>query len=214
MSETPARRPLLRWAVVAALVLCFILVPFALFEEQITAWAGAVLSRPPTLPLALFVGGLLASDVLLPVPSSLVGTAAGALFGWALGAAVAWVGMTLGCVIGWALGRSAGRAGLRRFLGEKEIGRAEALADRFGAAALVVSRPVPVLAEASVLFAGACGVSLGSMLLTTALSNAGISLAYAVLGAVAGGSCSFLAVFAAAVVVPALAMGLMRWRRG
>jgi len=52
------------------------------------------------------------------------------------------------------------------------------------------------------------------MLLTTALSNAGISLAYAVLGAVAGGSGSFLAVFAAAVVVPALAMGLMRWRRG
>ena len=73
---------------------------------------------------------------------------------------------------------------------------------------------MPVLAEASVLFAGACGVSLGSMLLTTALSNAGISLAYAVLGAVAGGSGSFLAVFAAAVVVPALAMGLMRWRRG
>ncbi len=213
MSQTPAQSPLLRWTVVAVLVLCFILLPFALFEEQITAWASAQLSRPPTLLLALLVGGLLASDVLLPVPSSLVGTASGALFGWAGGAAIAWAGMTIGCVIGWVLGRSAGRAGLRRFVGEREVARAEALTDRFGAAALVVSRPVPVLAEASVLFAGACGLPFGSMLLLTALSNAGISLAYGVLGALAGGSGSFLAVFAAAVVVPALALGLMRLRQ-
>jgi uncharacterized membrane protein YdjX (TVP38/TMEM64 family) len=213
VSQMPSRSPLLRWTVVAVLVLCFILVPFALFEEPITAWARAQLSRPPTLLLALLVGSLLASDVLLPVPSSLVGTASGALFGWAGGAAIAWAGMTIGCVGGFWLGRSAGRAGLRRFMGEREVSRAEALADRFGAAALVVSRPVPVLAEASVLFAGACGLPFATMLSLTALSNAGISLAYGILGAVAGGSGSFLAVFAAAVIVPALALGVARLGR-
>jgi len=213
MSQTPPRSPVVRWVIVAAVVLCLILVPFALFEEQITAYASAALARPPTLPLALLVGGLLASDVLLPVPSSLVGTASGALFGWALGAAIAWAGMTAGCAVAWWLGRTASRAGLRRFVGEGEIGRAQALAERFGAAALIVSRPVPVLAEASVLLAGACGLPLRSMLLLTALSNAGISLAYAVLGALAGGSGSFLLVFAAAVIVPALALGLLRWSR-
>jgi uncharacterized membrane protein YdjX (TVP38/TMEM64 family) len=213
VSQTPSRSPLVRWVVVAALLLCSILVPFALFEERISAWASAALSRPPSALLALLIGGLLASDVLLPVPSSLVGTAAGALFGWALGAAIAWAGMTIGCLVGWALGRSAGHAGLCRFVGEHEVGRARALADRFGAAALIVSRPVPVLAEASVLFAGACGLPLGTVLLLTALSNAGISLAYGILGAVAGGSGSFLAVFAAAVVVPALALGLFRGLR-
>ncbi len=213
MSQTPPRSPLVRWTVVTVLVLCFILVPFALFEDRITAYANVQLSRPPTVLLGVLVAGLLASDVILPVPSSLVGTASGALFGWVGGAAIAWAGMTIGCIAGWWLGRSAGRAGLRRFVGEREVVRAQALTDRFGAAALVVSRPVPVLAEASVLFAGACGLPFGSMLLLTALSNAGISLAYGVLGAVAGGSGSFLAVFAAAVVVPALALGLMRLRR-
>jgi uncharacterized membrane protein YdjX (TVP38/TMEM64 family) len=195
-----------RWAVVGVLVLAAILVPFALFEEAITAWATAFLGRPPSVLVGLVIAGLLASDVLLPVPSSLVGTAAGALLGWAVGAAVAWAGMMLGCALGWLLGRSAGRAGLRRFVGEAELTRAEALARRFGDAALLVSRPVPVLAEASVLFAGACALPFGRMLALTALSNAGIALVYAALGAVAGGTGSFLLVFAAAVLVPGIAL--------
>jgi uncharacterized membrane protein YdjX (TVP38/TMEM64 family) len=214
VNEPSSRSAVLRWALAASLVLAFILVPFALFEDQVTAYASQALSRPPTVLLALLVAGLLASDPFLPVPSSLVGTASGALFGWVLGAVVAWAGMTLGCLLGFWLGRSVGRGGLLRFVGERELGRAEALAERFGGVALVVSRPVPVLAEASVLLAGAVGLPLRTMLLLTGLSNAGVSLAYAVLGAVAGGTGSFLLVFGAAVIVPALAvLGLRAIRR-
>ena len=50
------------------------------------------------------IGALLALDVFLPVPSSIVSTGAGVLLGFWTGAAVIWIGMTLGCVIGYVFG--------------------------------------------------------------------------------------------------------------
>jgi uncharacterized membrane protein YdjX (TVP38/TMEM64 family) len=208
-----SKRPALRWASVFVVVLAAILLPFAFFERSITAWSTAALARPPTVVLAIVVAGLLAADVLLPVPSSLVSTASGALFGFAGGAFVSWAGMMLGCVVGWALGRSVGRAGLRRYLGEDELARAERIGERFGSAALVVSRPVPVLAEASVLFAGACGVPFWRTMALSALANAGISLAYAAVGAFSARIDSFLLAFAGAMGLPAIALGIAHLAR-
>lgn len=204
----------LRWAAVLAGLLTFILGPFALWERAVNGWSAEALRSAPGAGLAVLVAGLLAADVVLPVPSSVVSTASGALFGWALGAAVSWAGMTLGCLVGWALGRSAGRPGLRRFVGEDELARAEGLAARFGGAALALSRPVPVLAEASVLLAGACGVPLGRALWVTGAANLGVSLAYGLVGAFSARVDSFLMAFAGAMVLPAAALGAEAlWRR-
>jgi uncharacterized membrane protein YdjX (TVP38/TMEM64 family) len=151
------------------------------------------------------VAGLLAADVVLPVPSSVVSTAAGALFGWAPGAAVVWLGMTVGCGCAWALGRSVGRAGLRRWVGAAELARAEQITQRHGAAALAVSRPVPVLAEA-------CGLPLARVLLVTGLANVGVAAAYAGVAALSARVDSFLLAFAGALLL--LALAAMRAARG
>ncbi|WP_437931335.1 hypothetical protein WMF37_19600 [Sorangium sp. So ce291] len=56
-----------------------ILVPFFLFADRIEAAARALLASPPSgVAAALVLGGLLASDVVLPVPSSFVSAAVGA----------------------------------------------------------------------------------------------------------------------------------------
>ncbi|MFP2910634.1 DedA family protein, partial [Pyxidicoccus sp. 3LFB2] len=70
-------------------------------------------ARPPAWQVAGVLGGLLAGDIFLPVPSSLVSTAAGGLLGFWGGLATNWVGMMGACAVGYALGARAGTSALR-----------------------------------------------------------------------------------------------------
>ena len=60
------------------------------------------------MTLALTLVGLLASDLLLPIPSSVLAVGTGAVFGTAMGALLVALGFTLGAWIGYEVGRSAG----------------------------------------------------------------------------------------------------------
>jgi membrane protein DedA with SNARE-associated domain len=84
--------------------------------------------------------------------------------------------------------------------------RASKLAARYGDYALVLCRPIPVLAEASVIFAGIIRRPFGRVLSMTTWSNAGIALGYAAIGAYSMQVDSFLLAFLGAMVVPAIAM--------
>jgi len=57
---------------------------------------------------------VLAVDLLLPVPSSMVATLGGAELGVVTGTACAWLGLTISAVAGWWLGRRAGGLALER----------------------------------------------------------------------------------------------------
>ena len=98
--------------------------------------------------------GLLATDVLLPIPASLVSTLGGARLGWAGGTAASWAGMSLGAVLGFAWLRYGGRPVAERLAGPEELQRIEQLSRRYGPSVLVVTRALPVFAEASVLLVG------------------------------------------------------------
>lgn len=145
----------------------------------------------------------LAADIVLPVPSSLLSTAAGALLGFAGGTLTSWLGMTAGCLIGFLLSR---RVPGEKMLGPAEMQRVRNAQQRYGDWMLMLFRAVPVLAEASVFFAGLTLMPLRRFLLITATSNLGISLAYAGTGAFFAGRESFLMAFAGAIAIPAVAM--------
>ncbi len=157
-----------------------------------------------TAPVALAAVALLASDVVLPVPSSLVMIADGAVFGLALGAVVSTVGALLSAVIGYVLGRSAeGRT--RRWLGEGTSARLALLLERHGFAVVVATRPIPLLAEVAALLAGGGRMPVGSFLAASLLGVGVTSLVYAAAGAGAvggsvGGSVGWLALAAALTV--------------
>ena len=144
----------MRWAVLWILLIGLVLLPFLLFEQQFNAFAEHI-TRDGTSKwlVASAVFALLALDVFLPVPSSIVSTASGVLLGFGLGSAVVWTGMMAGCLVGYAIG-ARGSGAARRFIGDDGMRRASALMQRYGDLALVLCRPVPVLAEASVVFAG------------------------------------------------------------
>lgn len=194
-----------------ALLLAFILVPFALFGDAMDAWVLGTLESISTARLfvAALIAGVLAADIVMPTPSSVVSTAAGALLGVPLGATVSWVGMSIGCAFGYWLGAQ-GRGAARGLIKDEDLARAEAFSAGHGAWSVAVLRAVPVLAEASVFLAGVAGMKRPRFLLITLPANAGISLAYASVGAYASNVSSFLVALAGAITLPLLAMLLAR----
>lgn len=125
--------------------------------------------------------GLLVADVLIPVPSSIVMVAHGALFGVVLGAAISLLGNLGAAWFGFWLGRR-GASTLDRLMSAEERRRGDAMLKRWGTMAIVATRPVPMLAETIVILAGTSSLGWGQL---TIASLAG-SLPAAVLLAAAG----------------------------
>jgi uncharacterized membrane protein YdjX (TVP38/TMEM64 family) len=207
-------KPSVRWLMLCTIILAIVLVPYFLFGQQIEEWTRVFLESASQQRgwVGAVLSLLLAVDILLPIPSSLVSTACGLFLGILGGTLASWAGMTLSCVAGFYLAHS-GRPAVRRLMGEKELGRLQLLSERFGDWAIVICRPVPVLAETSVLFAGMSGMPAGRFMLLSALANLGISVVYATVGAFSATVNSFLLAFAASVLVPLTVMLLTRRAR-
>lgn len=127
---------------------------------------------------------LLVADVFLPVPSSLVMLGNGALFGVAIGTAVSLLGSLSGAAVAFLIGRRGGRL-LERLTSSDEIAEADRWFQRWGTTAIVISRPLPIIAETVAIFAGASSIGWRSMLLASAIGLVPTCLLYALAGAVA-----------------------------
>jgi len=194
------RRPLrLTLVIIAALLIPII--PFAVIGELPgERW----LSARDGSALAFGASGaaLLAADVLIPVPSSILGSLLGARLGLAAGFLWGWLGMTAGHLVGYGVGRL-----LLARLG-RDLPRATTLA------LLFISRPVPVLAEALTFAAGATQMPLGPFIAVVAAGNALTMLAYAgsgaalLPGALAGPG------LMVPLALPVVAWGIWRWMAG
>lgn len=169
----------------AIVLLAAILVPFAFWADSLERLALEALTENHEW-IALVVIGLLAADILLPVPSSLVSTSAGALLGWTAGTAASTIGMTAGCLLAYVLGRGGGRRSVGKWVGEQEMARFDALFARVGPWAILIARPVPVLAECSAFLSGVNAFPAWRFTLLTAVANLAISGVYAALGAAIG----------------------------
>jgi uncharacterized membrane protein YdjX (TVP38/TMEM64 family) len=129
--------------------------------------------------------GLLIADVLLPVPSSLVMVAHGALFGVAIGTLLSLLGSTGAAVFGFWIGRRGGKW-LERLVPLDERERANRLLERWGLLAVVVTRPIPLLAETVAIMAGASPLGWLGTTLAALAGSLPPALLYALTGASAG----------------------------
>jgi membrane protein YqaA with SNARE-associated domain len=108
---------------------------------------------------------LLALDIVLPIPSSIVGTALGARLGFLVGTVCCWVGLMAGNLLGYGFGHLVPR----RF--------ATLLPSKPTGVVLFLSRPVPVFAEAAAMTAGANRLPMRLFFVSCALGNAVYSVA-------------------------------------
>jgi len=184
-----------------------ILIPFAIFGERVDAAFSRWVSQAAAHPLrsAFVLVGLLVVDIVAPVPSSLVSTACGAILGFWGGLLASFAGMTISSVAGYGLGRWASGWTLR-WVGKREAEALRQFESRYGIGFLVALRPVPVLAEASTVFAGLSRLPFPRALVALSLGNLGVSAVYAAVGAWGGDRDAFLAAFGAAILLTGLAM--------
>lgn len=142
---------------------------------------------------------MLAGDIFLPVPSSVVMTLNGTLFGPWLGMAISFAGSMLAWLGCYGIGRLAGLAGRKPALDDDQLSKR---VKRYGIGLLIATRPVPIVAE---LVASACGVarmSLARFLLGAALGVLPISAMYAFIGHATDGIGASWIALAIAVLLP------------
>jgi uncharacterized membrane protein YdjX (TVP38/TMEM64 family) len=136
------------------------------------------------LGTAALVAALLAADVALPIPSSLVMVFSGAAFGVLWGSLVALVGSIVGEWIGFELVRRYGRGVSRGMVGTEEFERFNTFFERHGTVAVMLTRPLPVVMETMSLVAGLSGMSRAAFLGASLAGTAPIVVVYAYAGAV------------------------------
>lgn len=104
--------------------------------------------------LAAIVGTLLLIfDVILPVPASLIMVANGAIFGLWMGSALSMLGGILSSYAGHYLGKAGSRK-VKYLFSKEEQEQSNRLLRRWGMLAVLVSRPIPIIAESISIMAG------------------------------------------------------------
>jgi uncharacterized membrane protein YdjX (TVP38/TMEM64 family) len=144
--------------------------------------------------------GLLIVDVIAPVPSSIIMLANGMLFGAILGTLLSVVGGFGAALAGYWIGTRGERFG-KRWLGDESLQRANAFFRNYGMMAVIVSRPIPILAEAVSIIAGISRMPARKFFPAALLGLLPTAIIYAVAGAYALDLESGVFVFLAVMVL-------------
>ena len=166
---------------------------------------------PGHMPTAIIGVALLISDVVLPVPSSAVMVAQGAAYGLLLGAILGWVGGTAATMVAYSIGRGS-RRWVHRLADPEERRRGAELVGRHGAWAVMMSRPVPMLAETVGIVAGVERLAWWRVALAGAAGNLIPATAYAAVGSLAASMVNGVLVFVVVLLLTALVWLISRRR--
>ena len=166
------------------IVVMAVIIPFLIWEEPITAWTNRTFESYRQQPL--LIGGILyavlALDVVLPTPSCLISMGCGVALGFFWGTLVSFLAMTTSALLGYWIGWSSKRWAMK-LIGEHDMAFLEQFQKRYGSYLLLALRPVPVLAEASTVFAGLGKERSVRALVDVLLGNLAVSMIYAGIGA-------------------------------
>ncbi|HVL24451.1 MAG TPA: VTT domain-containing protein [Thermomicrobiales bacterium] len=194
------------YAIVAGIIATLVLISFLIVE----ALGIPILVDPSEyldkggLGAALLGGGLLLADVFIPIPSSVIMIAHGAVFGVVMGTLISLVSSVGGAMIGWWVGKR-GSGWLRRVISPAEQARANALLARWGVLAIIVSRLIPIIAETVAIMSGTTDLGWRKVLLATTAGTIPAALIYAIAGTVTTDLASGFLVMLAVVAIAALA---------
>jgi uncharacterized membrane protein YdjX (TVP38/TMEM64 family) len=195
-----------RYFILAGIILAATLALYILVEAvRIPLLVNPIPSMSRAGPFAPLLSiTLLTVDVILPVPASLIMIANGALFGVAFGALVSMLGSIGAAMFGFYLGRR-GSSRIERLIPPGQRERGDAFLKRWGDVAVIVTRPIPMVAETMAVLAGTSPMTWKRLILATVVGSAPAAVFYALLGAAAATSSStvwviFLALLLVAVL--------------
>lgn len=153
---------------------------------------------------------LLAGDLVLPVPSSIVMTLSGFFLGTLAGTVVAFSGAMTSALVGFGLCRRFGQTAFNRLAGH-DTTRVQHLLDRYGAWAIIFSRSVPMLTEVMSCLAGLSRMPFRRFLALSAAGTLPICIVYAWAGSRSQQTPTGIGwAIVLAFVIPALGLGCVR----
>ena len=197
-------------AIVAAFIIGSKLLVENLLGFSFEPWARSWMADAGVTGAAAVIG-LLAVDIFIPVPSSIVMVLSGAAFGVLWGSVLAFIGSIGGEWLGFELARKYGTSLSARFIGdEAERRRLNGILATHGAAAIAVTRALPVVMETMSIVAGLSTMRRTTFLIASAIGTAPIVVIYAYAGAM---SREMDSVVPAVVILIAVAAAGWVWYR-
>ena len=125
---------------------------------------------------------LLASDLFLPVPGSIIMMGNGAVFGIVLGTTISLTGSLLSSVLGFFIGSRFKRLA-NKLISNKDFHNGKLFIEKYGQVAIIASRPVPLMSETVIILTGILGYDFRKMAINSFLGLLPASLIYALIGA-------------------------------
>lgn len=166
----------------AALVLGTWLIWGGGWEEQFTL-AGSVKWLESAGPWAWAAGiFLLIVDLALPVPSTVVISALGYLYGVVLGGCIAAIGLMASGMLGYGLGRCFGEGVARKWLGDRDFEKGKGLFASGGGWAVALSKALPILPEVISCTAGLVRMPLQRFVISLACGSVPMGFLFAAIG--------------------------------
>ncbi|GAA5126042.1 VTT domain-containing protein [Luteolibacter yonseiensis] len=158
---------------------------------------------------------LLASDVFLPVPGTVVISALGYVYGTLLGGAVASVGLMAAGLLGYGAGRLFGEDFARRWLGDGDYEAGRRLFENGGGWLVALSRALPILPEVISCTAGLVRMPFRRFVTALACGSVPMGFLFAAIGTTGRDAPGWA--LALSLVIPAvlwLAAGRLRKHSG
>lgn len=152
------------------------------WEEQFTL-QGSVAWLSRSGPWAWAAGVLLlVSDLVLPVPGTVIMSALGYIYGFWLGGTVASLGLIMAGLTGYGLGRLFGEPFARRWLGDADFERGQRMFGKSGGWMIAMSRTLPILPEVFSCTAGLVRMDFRKFLLALACGSVPAGFLFAAIG--------------------------------
>ncbi len=125
---------------------------------------------------------LLVADIALPIPSTVVMSALGWMYGWWWGGWICAAGSMLSGIVAYGLCRALGRPAARWIAGEAGLARGEALFEKGGGWLVALSRWTPVLPEAVACLAGIVRMPWRTFVIALTCGSVPVGFAFAAIG--------------------------------
>jgi len=182
------------------LVALLIITSFVIFRDMevyFTEKLHALVSNKPLFAILSFL--ILLSDIVLPVPSSIVMYLNGFALGVAGGALLSIAALMISATLGYMIGSISSRG--KKIADETNSGF---LISKYGAIAILMTRGIPVLSESICIVCGYQRIPFRNYLILNLIGYLPLCILYASFGHWGFNKDMFLLSFSAAIVVSAL----------
>lgn len=172
---------------------------FVFFEDVETYFHNLLQTlQSNTLRYTIFSFLILSSDILLPVPSSIVMYSNGVVLGVLYGFALSMISSILSSIIGYGLGR------FTNFRMKQGAADSHKLIQRYGNVAIIISRGIPILSESVSFTAGYNLVKFRSYFLLNLVGYFPVCMIYSYFGHMGQDTNMFFLSFVLSILISAL----------